>query len=96
MRYWGTEDNVSRPGKAGKAARRPERRKRGTGKRADSSARRPADRKGAARRSVASGGSVNNYPFLRQFYRNPTQLSDRLLKPLFGIEDPLSHTKSLG
>jgi cell division protein FtsB len=84
MRYWGTEDNVSRSGKAGKASRRPERRARGADQRA-ASARRASGGRAATRRSVASGGSVNHYPFLRQFYRSPSQLSDRLLKPLFAL-----------
>ncbi len=75
MRYWGTEDNVSRPGKTGKASRRPQRRPRGGA----------AGGRRAAPRTVASGGNVNHYPFLRQFYRHPSQLSDRLLKPLFAL-----------
>jgi len=83
MRYWGTEDNVTRPGKAGKASRRPARRS-GGDKRAGAAGRASGGRS-AARRSVASGGSVDQYPFLRRFYRSPSQLSDRLLKPLFAL-----------
>jgi cell division protein FtsB len=85
MRYWGTEDNISRPGKTGNASRRPERRKRGVDKRAGSARRASGGGRGSARRTVASGGNVNQYPFLRQFYRHPSQLSDRLLKPLFAL-----------
>jgi cell division protein FtsB len=32
---------------------------------------------------VASGGSVKNSPFLRQFYRHQTSISDRLQRFLF-------------
>ena len=28
---------------------------------------------------------MNQYPFLRRFYRHPSRLSDRLLKPLFAL-----------
>jgi cell division protein FtsB len=83
MRYWGTEDNVTRSGKPGKASQRHPRR-RGGDKRAASAGRTSAGR-APARKSVASGGSVDQYPFLRRFYRNPSQLSDRLLKMLFAV-----------
>ena len=75
MRYWGTEDNVSRPGKTGKASRRPKRK-------SERAARKPA---APTRRTVASGGTVKNYPFLRQFYRNQSRLSEPLQKLLFAL-----------
>jgi cell division protein FtsB len=80
MRYWGTEDNVSRPGKTGKASRRP---KRGATRAAEKPA--APSRRTGAKRTVAAGGSVKNYPFLRQFYRNQSRLSERLQKLLFAI-----------
>jgi cell division protein FtsB len=87
MRYWGTEDNVTRSGKTGKPSRRPARTDRSGGTRAGS-ARGTSRGRGAARPTrptVASGGSVSQYPFLRQFYRHPSQLSDRLLRALFAL-----------
>ena len=80
MRYWGTEDNVSRPGKTGKASRRPKRKaERAAAKTA------PAARRTGTRQTVASGGTVKNYPFLRQFYRHQSRLSARLQKLLFAL-----------
>jgi len=82
MRYWGTEDNVSRPGKTGKASRRPKRK-------AERAAPKPAapsrPRRAGTRQTVAKGGPVKNYPFLRQFYRNQSRLSERLQKLLFAL-----------
>jgi len=81
MRYWGTEDNVSRPGKTGKASRRPKRK----AAKAPAKSAAPTRRQASARQTVATGGSVKNYPFLRQFYRNQSRLSERLQKLLFAI-----------
>lgn len=83
MRYWGTEDNVSRPGRAGQPSRRPPRPK--GGERKSAPARRTSGGRGRSKRSVASGGSVDQYPFLRRFYRDPSHLSDRLVKPIFAL-----------
>jgi cell division protein FtsB len=83
MRYWGTEDNVTRSGKPGKASQRHPRRRGGDNRAAPSG--RKSTGRAAARQSVAAGGSVDQYPFLRRFYRNPSQLSDRLLKMLFAV-----------
>jgi cell division protein FtsB len=80
LRYWGTEDNVSRPGKTGKASRRPARRKR---REPDRKATASGGRRAGPKQTVAAGGSVKDYPFLRQFYRHQTALSDRLQKLLF-------------
>jgi cell division protein FtsB len=79
MRYWGTENNVSRSGKSASRSRRP--RSHRTERRS-----RPDERSGGgsgARHSIAGGGSVKNYPFLRQFYRHQTQISARLQRVLF-------------
>jgi cell division protein FtsB len=91
LRYWGTEDNVSRSGKTGKASRRPARKPRREAERSAPSGRaaggRSASRSGGgrpgSRQTVATGGSVKNYPFLRQFYRHQTALSNRLQRLLF-------------
>jgi cell division protein FtsB len=84
MRYWGTEDNVSRSGKPAGRSRRKAGRARKDERRPKAS-RRAASGQGAQRQTVTSGGGVKDYPFLRQFYRHQTQLSERLQKVLFAL-----------
>ena len=91
MRYWGTEDNVSRSGKTARGARRQptgrsERDTRTSGqssKRSGGGSRRRSDGQIESRQTIAAGGSVKNYPFLRQFYRHQTAIGDRLQRVLF-------------
>jgi len=83
MRYWGTEDNITRSGKTAGKSRRPSKRSTAEGRKRGS--RSAAGGRGADRQTIASGGSVKNYPFLRQFYRHQAQLGNRLQKILFAL-----------
>jgi cell division protein FtsB len=91
MRYWGTEDNVSRSGKTARGARRQRagRSERGTrasgqpSKRSGGDSQRRSGGQTEGRQTIAAGGSVKNYPFLRQFYRHQTAIGDRLQRVLF-------------
>lgn len=94
MRYWGTEDNVTRSGKTSGPARRrpaamPSQGREAAARRGGSSGSGGGSRPsvvsggGGSRPSVVSAGSVKNYPFLRQFYRHQTSISDRLRRFLY-------------
>jgi cell division protein FtsB len=82
MRYWGTEDNVSRSGKTASSARR-QRTSGQSSTRSGSGSRRRSGGQIEGRQTIAAGGSVKNYPFLRQFYRHQTAIGDRLQRVLF-------------
>ena len=69
MRFWGTEDNVTRSGKTARSTRKPSRGRSG--------------RSAKSRPGVSSGGSVRHYPFLRQYFRPGADISARLQRLLF-------------
>jgi cell division protein FtsB len=84
MHYWGTEENVSKSGRTPRPAhrvRKTSKTTRGKGRRGSAGG--SSGGRDGSRQLAASGGSVKDYPFLRRFYRQHTDLSDRLQRVLF-------------